>query len=173
MSWQARRRAEKAASSVCTSGYGLLVLVTESHAGWYLLRLLPGADPELLRPFAEDRYLHQTVINAGEGALAYADLPEALAAHPGPAAAEWRVHMHVPIFLEELGQGLATTRPFLQRVLQRVAPAVPVEVETYTFSVLPSTLRADTAEESIVRELQWVQGQRGTRNPDQPMEGEA
>jgi hypothetical protein len=120
------------------------------------LRLLPGADPELLRPFAGDRYLHQTVIQTDAGPRQYADLPEALAAHPGPVAGEWRVHVHVPIFLEELGHGLATTRPFLQQALERAAPGVPVEVETYTFSVLPEALRAGAVEDSIVRELRWA-----------------
>lgn len=124
------------------------------------LRLMPGAAPACLRPFAEDRYLHQTVISTDEGTLAYADLPEALDAHPGPAVGEWRVHMHVPVFLEDLGEGLATTRPFLEQVLDTVDPAVPVEVETYTFSVLPEELRAGSVEESIVRELTWVQSKR-------------
>lgn len=123
------------------------------------LRLPAGGDPACLRPFAEDRYLHQTVIRSDGRLWAHSDLPQALASQAGQRG-EWRVHLHVPIFLQQLGHGLATTRPFLERVLQLVDPAVPLEVETYSFSVLPAELQQQRLTDSIVRELRWVLKQR-------------
>lgn len=132
------------------------------------LRLLEGADPSLLSPFALDRYLHQTVIRRTGGLSFYPDLPPALAANMA-SDEQWRVHVHVPIFLERLGPGLATTRPFLEQVLDALDPAVPLEVETYTFSVLPPELRQDSLADSIAREVCWVQEWRARGEaPDRP-----
>src|SRR6185369_16455817 len=66
---------------------------------------LPEATPErveLLRSFADEVYLHQTVVQTGGALQRYLDLPEAIA-HAPATDAEWRVHFHVPIFMAELG----------------------------------------------------------------------
>ena len=116
---------------------------------------LEGNHPACLRAFCDDGYLHQTVLRTAGGLQPFDDLPGALDGHAG-LAREWRVHVHVPVFLEHLGGGLATTRPFLEQVLAEVGGRLPVEVETYTFSVLPPELQSDTLEQSIIRELLWV-----------------
>ena len=75
-----------------------------------------------------------------------------------PRTAEWRVHFHVPIFLDQL-EAFSSTRFFIQEVLarQRVAPiSQHLEVETYTWNVLPPQLRAGSVEQAIARELNWV-----------------
>src|SRR5207237_3224265 len=57
-----------------------------------------------LAAFAEDRYLHQTVALGGDGAtMFYEDLPLALRTAGQQPRGEWRIHFHVPIYLERFG----------------------------------------------------------------------
>jgi hypothetical protein len=70
---------------------------------------------------------------------------------------EWRSHFHVPLFVEDYG-ALQSTQSDIEKVLsvQKTKPFAPyLEVETYTWEVLPKELRLPL-KESIVRELQWV-----------------
>jgi hypothetical protein len=125
------------------------------------LRLAPGPSQlGAIEAYAEGTYLHQTVTRAGNGTITrYVDLPDALAAPEALAAEEWRVHFHVPIFQPDVAP-LATTQNFLADVLalHRETPISPhLEVETYTWDVLPPELRAVPVEEAIARELQWVE----------------
>lgn len=80
-------------------------------------------------------------------------------------AACWRVHFHLPVFLAELPECLSTQR-FLKDFLPLVSPSVPLEVETYTFDVLPPELQTPTVVESIVREIEWVEACRAARLKD-------
>jgi len=76
---------------------------------------------ERLRRFADPVYLHQVTQRRADGALAtFPDLPQALDAPDDPQAAEWRVHFHVPIFLERYGE-LESTQDELRRTLELVA----------------------------------------------------
>lgn len=68
----------------------------------------------------------------------------------------WRVHFHLPVFLDELPECL-TTQAFLKQFLPMLPGSVPMEVETYTFNVLPRELQTTTVVESIVREIEWVE----------------
>ncbi|WGS53299.1 metabolite traffic protein EboE [Paraburkholderia sp. D15] len=120
------------------------------------LRARGDAIAHLLQ-FDEPTYLHQAVLRRQNGALErFSDLPGlARWLERGETADECRVHFHVPIFLAELG-AVGTTRFFLEDFLPRVAPGTPLEVETYSFGVLPSALRLDSIGDSIARELNWV-----------------
>lgn len=119
---------------------------------------------DLLRPFDDAVYLHQVVERNGDGLRRYADLPEAFAAAAGKSGdREWRVHFHVPIFLDDLGD-FSTTQAFIREMLarQRSAPVTRhLEVETYSWDVLPAEYRNVDVDAAIVRELQWVRGQLG------------
>lgn len=119
---------------------------------------------ELLRPFNDAVYLHQVVERNGAGLARYVDLPEAFAAADGKQGdREWRVHFHVPIFLNDLGR-FSTTQDFIRDMLarHRAAPVTKhLEVETYTWDVLPPEYRNDDVDSAIVRELQWVRDQLG------------
>ncbi len=129
------------------------------------LRLALADDTALaeLRRFDEPVYLHQVVARASDGALSrHADLPDAIAARAARAAdagdEEWRVHFHVPVFLESM-QHFGTTRFVLEAVLeeQRVRSIAPhLEVETYTWDVLPARYRDVAISTAIARELDWV-----------------
>jgi len=108
-----------------------------------------------LTRFCEPCYLHQTVGRRRDGSLVrYHDLDLAVAAGDRDVD-EWRVHFHIPVFIDRLSD-CASTQPFLREILPRLAPDIPLEVETYTWSVLPKDLRTATVTESIVRELEWV-----------------
>ncbi len=114
---------------------------------------------EALRRFDDPVYLHQ-VVQQGPGGLArFADLPEALASLQGSMAdREWRVHFHVPIFLDRLAP-FASTQSFIREVLaiQRARPvSAHLEVETYTWGVLPEPFRSGTVDAAVARELAWV-----------------
>ncbi|MCZ6836514.1 MAG: metabolite traffic protein EboE, partial [Planctomycetota bacterium] len=102
--------------------------------------------PEALRQlkaFQEDRYLHQTCIrdNASGKITFHEDLPLATRAaeEQGEPIGEWRVHFHVPIYLESFGL-LGTTRDYIDDCLELMKPKKDVkhfEVETYAWNVLP------------------------------------
>jgi hypothetical protein len=117
-----------------------------------------------LVPFAEGTYLHQVVERSTSGLTRYVDLPEALAATAIPAAvhsAEWRVHFHVPIFLSAMNS-FDTTQADLAAVLDALKrdPVCPyLEVETYTWDVLPAEYRTGEVCTAIARELTWVRAQ--------------
>ena len=118
---------------------------------------------EVLSAFVEPTYLHQVVSRDASGALArHSDLPEALAKGSEADGEEWRVHFHVPIFLAELTLGLRrfhTTQDFLSEILAHHANdaiSPHLEVETYTWDVLPGELRDAPIAEAIARELKWV-----------------
>lgn len=113
-----------------------------------------GEGREKLRPFDEPRYLHQVVVRNRDGCLErYADLGEALAR--GEAGEEWRCHFHVPIFLAGTPDH-GTTQDFLRDLLPLLPADTLLEVETYTWDVLPPELRLDSVTDSIVRELAWL-----------------
>lgn len=109
-----------------------------------------------LAAFAEPVYLHQAVEKSDGRLRRYADLPEALAG--AAAGAELRVHFHVPVFLEKM-EHFGTTQAFLAEILalHRAEPiSRHLEVETYTWDVLPASYRAAGLGEAIARELNWV-----------------
>lgn len=117
-----------------------------------------GPGRELLLALDEKRYLHQVRGRGADGRrLAARDLGELRAAldrepEPWLAAEEWRCHFHVPVDRTELSAGdarLGTTREHAEELL-RAALARPerwgadelhVEIETYTWDVLPDSAR--------------------------------
>lgn len=115
-------------------------------------------DRTLLEGFCEPVYLHQTVIRNREGRHSrYDDLPGALRRYLSGEGEEWRVHFHLPVFVAETPQ-YGTTRGFIDSLLPLLDDSTLLEVETYTWEVLPPDLRTDTVIESIVRELRWLKG---------------
>lgn len=108
--------------------------------------------------FAESTYLHQVLVRNQDASLTqYPDLPAALPHILESRAQEWRAHFHVPVFLERY-QLLQSTQPEIQKVLQLLAgqPLTSyLEVETYTWDVLPPAIKQDLVS-SIERELAWV-----------------
>lgn len=121
-----------------------------------------------LAEFAEPRYLHQ--VRSERSTSTCLDLPDALAGQlPGNEA--WRIHFHVPIHALNTLAGLATTQAEIGKVLD-FAAAHPnwrpqLEVETYTWQVLPPNLRPSNDAElaqGLGRELAWLSAQLEQRN---------
>lgn len=109
-----------------------------------------------LSRFAEDRYLHQTVIRDSRF---FDDLPLALE-EPDveKLQGEWRVHFHVPLYLERFGL-LETTQRQVEDCLCALKGRGLVrhyEAETYAWSVLPPELRVADLAAGIANELGWV-----------------
>ncbi len=128
--------------------------------------LPPGGSPEerraalaQLAEFAEDRYLHQTVIREGDRAapLFHEDLPAALASAHAGRAGEWRVHYHVPVYLERFGRLAASPRAIREcvRAVAAHADTAHFEVETYAWGVLPPELRQPDLATGIAHEMTW------------------
>jgi sugar phosphate isomerase/epimerase len=118
-------------------------------------------DVERLRRFAGTIYLTQTVQRRGGEITRFLNMEDAFAAwesDPGGTPREWRIHFHVPIFLERLGE-LETTRGSTADALalHRELPlSRHVEIETYTFDVLPDEFKTGDIVEYVSREIEWA-----------------
>ena len=144
---------------------GIAIPKVQISAGLSIPHVTPEA-LEHLRAFADNVYLHQTVVRHQGQVTRYLDLPEALASAPR-LDAEWRVHFHVPIFLRELGPFQSTQDDLLPLLTElAILPDCPhLEVETYTWDVLPEEFRNVPIEEAIVRELRFVQSKLAAARP--------
>ena len=122
---------------------------------------LDAENARQLAEFDEPVYLHQVVERSDGRLRRFVDLPQALAQSGAAAGAEWRVHFHVPIFLEQMVH-FGTTQSFLAEILalHRADPiSSHLEVETYTWDVLPACYRNVGLSAAIARELNWVKAQ--------------
>ena len=71
----------------------------------------------------------------------------------------WRIHFHVPLFMRDY-DGLGSTQHDVATVLRAAVSqrfTRHLEIETYTWVVLPPGLKTDVTT-SIAREYQWVLG---------------
>ena len=117
---------------------------------------------DTLKRYAKTIYLTQTLEKKNGKLTKYLNVDDAIAAfekEPGPR--EWRTHIHVPVFLDDLGQ-FRTTRFAIADAL-RMHKAKPIsrhlEVETYTWDMLPESAKSNDIVDYICRELEWVKGQ--------------
>ena len=113
-----------------------------------------------LRPFAEPVYLHQV---KGRGAsdmrFSWYDLPAALEEAPGfPDIEELRVHFHVPLFFTGAGVLQSTAETLTPDFFHELRGGIcsHLEIETYTFDVLPPDMHPGDVVKSIAREYAWV-----------------
>lgn len=155
-----------------------------------------GSDPEQraalltqLFSFSEPRYLHQTTrMGTSRGHCELLDdLPIALrqwlpggamtgttAHHPAVTAwpeESWRIHFHVPIYVDRFGMLKATRDDITEAashlhahrdasVAERPWFTGDYEVETYAWGVLPAELQIADLAHGIARELEYFQGVR-------------
>ncbi|NND15394.1 MAG: metabolite traffic protein EboE [Eudoraea sp.] len=108
-----------------------------------------------LSEFDEPVYLHQVTESKGGKVVTYSDLPELLTNRP--RFNELRAHFHVPIFHDTFGVLQSTQDDIIQvlEYLKQKPCTAQLEVETYTWEVLPENLKQPVAD-SITRELEWV-----------------
>ena len=113
---------------------------------------------EDLQNFVEPNYLHQAVLKQTDGSLTrFKDLDIALKEMDDIQFTELRTHYHVPLFTETYGN-LKSTQDEIVNLLSlwKEKPFCShLEVETYTWGVLPAALKKDI-DASIIRELEWV-----------------
>tara|TARA_R110002020_G_scaffold62910_1_gene167809 strand:+ start:1853 stop:3058 length:1206 start_codon:yes stop_codon:yes gene_type:complete len=110
---------------------------------------------ESLSKFNESTYLHQVTELVDGKVKTYNDLPVVL--ENKKDFSELRAHFHVPIFLEEF-DGLYSTQDQILNVvnyLQNENISEHLEIETYTWDVLPENLKTDLSS-SIIREIDWL-----------------
>jgi hypothetical protein len=115
-----------------------------------------------LKRYAKTIYLTQTVQKKDGKLTRFLNLEDAFVAwekDPGPR--EWRTHFHVPVFLDDLGD-FGTTRFAIEEALKfhKAKPlSRQLEIETYTWDVLPDHLKTGDIVDYVSRELEWVRGQ--------------
>ena len=122
---------------------------------------IPVMTPDLIDAvmrYDDGVYLHQTIVRGPTGLTRHVDLPDAVAAFKaGRADGEWRIHCHVPLFLSDLGE-IGSTRADLQATLAALrhkSRSSHLEVETYTWDVLPDHLRTGSKAADIAREISF------------------
>jgi len=118
---------------------------------------------DTLKKYAKTIYLTQTLEKQNGKINKYLNVDDAIAAFeksPG-GEREWRTHIHVPVFIDDLGQ-FRTTRFAIEDAL-RFHKQKPLsrhlEVETYTWDMLPESAKSNDIVDYICRELEWVKGQ--------------
>jgi len=120
---------------------------------------------EALKKFTEPVYLHQVKALLSEGGIAaWYDLPTAL--EEGPAMKEIeevRVHFHVPLFASNFGTLSSTVGTLEPRFFHALRKGVcsHLEIETYTFDVLPPEFSPGDVVKSVAREYSWVMQELG------------
>lgn len=118
------------------------------------------ASLQALRPFCEPVYLHQVKARRDSGRIqSWNDLPEALDDLPRrKGIGEMRVHFHVPLFFKKRGPLSSTASTLTPEFFALVRKGVTehLEIETYTFDVLPEKLRTDDVTQSIAEEFDWL-----------------
>ena len=147
------------------AGAGLSVVKSQVSAALHAESPRDPTTREALAAFDEERFLHQTRSRTGAGAAAAGvdDLPDALAGGLEAAGDPWRVHFHVPLGEQPRSPLTAThdtTRDWLEALVAGPAPLTDhLEVETYTWGVLPERSRPRTEDDLARRisgELAWT-----------------
>jgi hypothetical protein len=122
------------------------------------LRTNPQEKIDALRKYHEPVYLHQVKALLANGQyLQYKDLDEAIQDYSAGKFDEWRIHFHVPLFLANYGLLGSTQKEIMETLaVQKSMPFTRhLEIETYTWAVLPTEFQAPI-HESIAREIEWV-----------------
>jgi len=118
---------------------------------------------EVLTRYADSIYLTQTMEKIGDKINRFLNLEDAIEAWKANPTEdrEWRIHFHVPVFLETLGL-VETTRFAIEEAL-KFHKATPLsdqlEIETYTWDVLPEELKSGNIVDYVTLELDWVKSQ--------------
>lgn len=116
-----------------------------------------------LNAFADDIYFHQVVARSEDGAVVrHQDLDVALAQYVpnnGQRPEEWRIHFHVPLHSKPTAL-FDTTADHLQGVMDllKADPGLcsHIEMETYTWEVLPPELKHRNVVDQLVAEYEWT-----------------
>lgn len=125
---------------------------------------------QALQAFTDDIYLHQTIERDAHGEITrHRDLDEALALHnklPPAVLDEWRIHFHIPLHAAPTDL-FGTTADHVQGVLDllKADPAMcsHLEMETYTWEVMPAEMKHRSVVDQLVKEYRWTLGELESR----------
>jgi hypothetical protein len=148
----------------CLVNHGIKISKIQLSAA---LKVLPTPEArEELKKFADDIYLHQVVARDAAGnRTIFRDLPDALMhAHSAFGAGdaelpEWRIHFHVPLHAPTAAP-FENTNDHLLGVLDILAQTPQLcshlEMETYTWEVLPPELKSQDVVDQLAAEYDWT-----------------
>jgi sugar phosphate isomerase/epimerase len=140
---------------------GVPIVKLQEAAALHIPDVTPAA-VDALKRYSKTIYLTQTIEKKDGKLTKYLNVDDAIAEwekNPGPR--EWRTHIHVPVFLDDLGK-FRTTRFAIADALKfhkQMPLSRHLEVETYTWDMLPENLKTGDIVEYVCRELEWVRGQ--------------
>jgi hypothetical protein len=113
-----------------------------------------------LEAYTDTIYLSQTTERRDGVDVHHLHLADAIAGYRADPSGsrEWRTHFHLPVFLDDLGS-FGTTRSGIEDAM-RLHAETPLsehlEIETYTWDVLPAHLKTGDIVDYVSRELEWV-----------------
>jgi len=117
---------------------------------------------EALKSFADPVYLHQVVSRDAAGHLVrFKDLPDALSQSStlNSQPAEWRIHFHIPLHSRKTDL-FDNTSDHLLGVLDILAQnpklCSHLEMETYTWEVMPDEMKNRSVVDQLVSEYEWT-----------------
>lgn len=130
------------------------------------LKVRPTSEArQALAAFADDIYFHQVIERWPDGVIRrYRDLDVALAQSAKSGVAElpeWRIHFHIPLHSRATAQFDNTSSHIdgLLQVLQNQPNLCShLEMETYTWEVMPPEMKNRSVVEQLVSEYQWMLG---------------
>jgi hypothetical protein len=140
---------------------GVPIFKLQAAAALWVPDVTPQAVADLEK-FTDTIYLSQTTESRNGELTRYLNLSDAIAAwRLDPSGSrERRTHFHVPVFLDAIGE-FRTTRFGIEAAL-KVHAETPLsdhlEIETYTWDVLPAELKTGDITDYVCRELEWLRG---------------
>ena len=116
-----------------------------------------------LKKFEEDVYLHQVIARYKNGELVrFRDLPDAIKnfnSHETSDALEWRVHFHIPLHFSP-SEVFSDTNDHIRETLEVLSlnPTLcaHLEMETYTWEVLPKNMQTNDVVDQLSHEYKWT-----------------
>lgn len=125
---------------------------------------------QALQTFTDDIYFHQTIARGSDGTITrHQDLDVALAGYnqlPPALADEWRIHFHIPLHAQPTDI-FSTTADHVQGVLDllKADPSMcsHLEMETYTWEVMPGPMKKRNVVDQLVGEYEWTLGELRSR----------
>jgi hypothetical protein len=142
---------------------GVPIFKLQAAAALYI----PEVSQELigaLSQFANAVYLTQTYERTNGGVASFLNLDAAVEDwERNPRPCEWRVHVHVPVFIDDFG-AFKSTRFAIEEALaihKQTHVSDHLEIETYTWDVLPASVKDGDIVDYVSRELEWVRGTLG------------
>ena len=145
---------QDAIGRICEAG----VRISKLHLS-AALKMTPSDDTRAqLKQFEEDVYLHQVVERMPDGSLVrHRDLDAVLST--ATEAEEWRIHFHIPLHSPDT-DWFISTRNHIDGVLDllKADPALctHLEMETYTWEVLPAEMKNRDVVGQLAGEYEWT-----------------